>query len=107
MSCETDNEVLESESFQVEQSQESSETKVKSFNINSLEVAAVKSGPEVSRVETSFVTGVEALNMQSASEELDIRPYVFDSNSGQHLLWDSGSQVTAWPPEPGDRVDIS
>ena len=103
-----DNEVLESESLWVEQSPESLENnEVKSFSVDSLEVAALKSGSASSRNDQAFVTGVEASRLQAASEELDFRPYVFDSNTGQHLLWDSGSQVTAWPPEPGDKVDQS
>ena len=43
--------------------------------------------------------------MQSA--EMDMRPYIFDSNSKEHILWDSGSQVCAWPPDPGDTVQES
>ena len=52
-----------------------------------------------------FVSAAEALKLQDAQEELDMRPYLFDGNSKRHILLDSGSQVCAWPPDPGDRVD--
>ena len=94
-----DNEV-ESDSFQVEQSHKNSDLS----QINSLEMAVVSEKPS-SREESSFLSGVEALRMQHAEEELDIRPYLFDSNTKSHILWDSGSQITAWPPDPGDKVD--
>ena len=34
---------------------------------------------------------------------VDIRPHVWDKESSQFLLIDSGSQCTAFPPDPGDR----
>ena len=34
---------------------------------------------------------------------VDIRPHVWDKESSQFLLVDSGSQCTAFPPDPGDR----
>ena len=52
-----------------------------------------------------YVTAYEALKMQSDQEELDMRPYLLDGNSGQHILLDSGSQVCAWPPDAGDIPD--
>ena len=41
------------------------------------------------------------------SEEVDFRPHIYDPLSKQFCLADSGSQVTAWPPDPGDREDPS
>ena len=37
--------------------------------------------------------------------ETDFRPHYFDPILKQDLLIDSGSQVTAFPPDPGDVVD--
>ena len=34
---------------------------------------------------------------------VDLRPHIFDAVSKQHILLDSGSQVSAYPPEPGDQ----
>ena len=34
---------------------------------------------------------------------VDLRPHLFDAASKQHILLDSGSQVSAYPPEPGDQ----
>ena len=100
--CEADNEVSEQESFQVEQSPKNSVI----GHINSLEVAEVTEDPsERASEESAFLSGVEALRLQRSEEELDIRPYIFDSNSKQYILWDSGSQVSAWPPDPGDKPD--
>ena len=36
---------------------------------------------------------------------VDYRPHIFDKASKKFCLLDSGSQVTAWPPDPGDVVD--
>ena len=93
---------VESDSFQVEQSHENSDL----GQINSLEIAVV-SGDAPKHEESSFLTGVEALRMQNSEENLDIRPYLYDSNTKSHILWDSGSQVTAWPPDAGDKADPS
>ena len=99
---EADNEVVESESFQDEQCHENSDI----GQLNSLEVSEVSMPVKsLKREESSFLSATEAFRLQHKEEELDIRPYLFDSNSKQHILWDSGSQVTAWPPGPGDKVD--
>ena len=66
--------------------------------------------PEISVVEIDekeFVAAAEALKMQTDQEDLDMRPYLFDGNSKQYIFLDSGSQVCAWPPDPGDAVDPS
>ena len=55
----------------------------------------------------TFVSAAEAAKLQTEDADLDMRPYIFDGNSKQHCLWDSGSQVCAWPPDPGDKVDQS
>ena len=47
----------------------------------------------------------EALSF--TSDEVDFRPHLYDKQTGQFQLVDSGSQVSAWPPDPGDRVDPS
>ena len=51
-------------------------------------------------------SAAEAVNMSEA-ENYDMRPHIFDGVSKKHLLLDSGSQVTAYPPDPGDKVDPS
>ena len=33
---------------------------------------------------------------------VDISPHIMDPESGEFLLCDSGSQVSAFPPDPGD-----
>ena len=39
----------------------------------------------------------------SGDSNVDIRPHVYDPVLRQHLLCDSGSMVSAFPPEPGDN----
>ena len=39
------------------------------------------------------------------SQEMDIRPHIFDPVLQMHVLVDSGSQVSAFPPDPGDKPD--
>ena len=34
---------------------------------------------------------------------VDIRPHLYDSSSKSHILIDSGSQISAWPPDPEDK----
>ena len=45
----------------------------------------------------------EVSEVQSDPDNVDIRPHLFDPSLGQTLLCDSGSQVSAFPPEPGDQ----
>ena len=33
---------------------------------------------------------------------VDIRPHLYDAKSKTHILVDSGSQISAWPPDPSD-----
>ena len=93
MICESDNEVQESDDlFKVERSPENSEV---FRTVASLEVAAATRSGSESRRDNNFYSAAEAIKMQSA--EMDMRPYIFDSNSKEHILWDSGSQVCACP----------
>ena len=48
------------------------------------------------------MSAAQAINHQSGHLGVDIRPHLFDSVLKQHVLCDSGSQITAWPPDPGD-----
>ena len=41
------------------------------------------------------------------SNEVDFRPHLYDAGLDQFMLVDSGSQCSAWPPDPGDQVDPS
>ena len=105
-----DNEVVE-ESFIAEQGQDNSETFTHKNDIPSLAALTVDA-PELASVSVSnegsdFFCASEAVKLQASEESLDMRPYLFDNNSKSHILLDSGSQVCAWPPEPGDKVDPS
>ena len=105
---EEDNEVVE-ESFIAESGHENSEVLDHKSDIPSLAALSLDA-PEIASVSSSkespeFFCASEAIRLQSGEEGLDMRPYLFDANSKAHILLDSGSQVCAWPPEPGDKVD--
>ena len=75
-----------------------------SAEIGSIEI----SGTEVSDsddIPKEYFTALEAVNM--SHENWDMRPHLFDKNSGDHLLLDSGAAVSCCPPEPGDTIDPS
>ena len=55
----------------------------------------VKGSPEI-------VPAIYALHTNPAEAGVDYRPHLFDASLKKHLLLDSGSAVTAFPPEPGD-----
>ena len=44
-----------------------------------------------------------AMNWKPGAQGVDLRPHIWDTKSKAWLLVDSGSQVTAYPPEPGDK----
>ena len=70
-------------------------------SIASLALSAVAAVPDPN--ESEFITAFEAMSLND--NEVDVRPYLFDKKSGSHLLLDTGAQVTAYPPEPGDVPD--
>ena len=51
---------------------------------------------------TDFLSAVEAAHAGGVS--WDMRPHLYDGVTQQRLLLDSGSMVTAYPPDPGDKV---
>ena len=49
------------------------------------------------------LSAAQAIDHPRGHLGVDIRPHLHDSLSGHDLLCDSGSQITAWPPDPGDK----
>ena len=49
------------------------------------------------------ILSCDAADWEPGRAGVDLRPHVFDDASRQHILLDSGSQVSAYPPEPGDQ----
>ena len=47
----------------------------------------------------------QAVHWQMGKLGVDLRPHVFDKTLNKWLLLDSGSQCTAFPPDPGDKED--
>ena len=50
------------------------------------------------------LSACDAINWQDGRLGVDLRPFLQDANKRLSLV-DSGSQVTAYPPEPGDQPD--
>ena len=46
--------------------------------------------------------GSEVNEIHQESSDVDIRPHFFDPVRKEFILCDSGSQISAFPPEPGD-----
>ena len=47
------------------------------------------------------LSAAEALDWPMGKSNVDFRPHLYQKEHG-HILCDSGSQVSAFPPEPGD-----
>ena len=61
-----------------------------------------ESAPVTRSAPTEFLSAVEAAHAGGVS--WDMRPHLYDGITQQRLLLDSGSMVTAYPPDPGDKV---
>ena len=48
---------------------------------------------------------IDALHHKPGEAGMDLRPHVYDAVLKQYILIDSGGQVSAFPPEPGDVPD--
>ena len=48
---------------------------------------------------------VGEIQQDPADPKVDIRPHIFDPVKKEFVLCDSGSQVSAFPPDPGDSPD--
>ena len=55
------------------------------------------------QVPPEYLSAAEAFHWRGKMG-VDMRPHVYDPDLKQFLLVDSGSMVTAFPPEPGDNV---
>ena len=96
--------VFESFSSLIEQSHGNSDSKIDSPEP---QIAATAPDPQqaVGPPPSEFYSAIEAASMSGT--DWDMRPHVLDKRTGQYILLDSGAQVTACPPDPGDQVDPS
>ena len=51
------------------------------------------------------LSAFEARSWERGRQGVDMRPHLFEQNRQEMILVDSGSQVSTFPPEPGDTVD--
>ena len=51
-----------------------------------------------------MVSATDADTWAMGHQGVDIRPH-FVTKEGQEILIDSGSQICAWPADPGDQID--
>ena len=49
----------------------------------------------------------QAVLWSMGSRGVDMRPHIFDKITNEYLLVDSGAQISACPPDPGDKIDPS
>ena len=49
------------------------------------------------------LSAARAIKHPEGARGVDFRPHIFDSNLKSLILCDSGSQICAWPPDPGDQ----
>ena len=96
-----DDVVFESFSNSVEQSHGNLE----SDNSPNPQISAIAPDPQKAAKPppSEFYSAIEAAAMSGT--DWDMRPHVLDKRTGQYILLDSGAQVTACPPDPGDVVD--
>ena len=64
-------------------------------------INATKAEPDV-QLPPDSLPAYQAVHWRNNHLGVDLRPHVFDPLSKQSLLVDSGSQCTAFPPDPGD-----
>ena len=92
---EVEQESIELESFRTEQCLNSSELTLESVELASVAVE--------NQIPVEFVSAVEAEKM--IGKNYDMRPHIHDKLTNEYLLYDSGAQVSACPPDPGDVID--
>ena len=78
---------------------------MESDNSPNPQISAIAPDPQKSAIPppSEFYSAIEAAAMSGT--DWDMRPHVLDKRTGQYILLDSGAQVTACPPDPGDVVD--
>ena len=67
----------------------------------------VEQAPLVQYQPPESLPAFQAVCWAEAEFGVDYRPHLFDPVANRHLLVDSGSQISAYPPEPGDIEDKS
>ena len=55
----------------------------------------------------SELPAFQAVLWEVGAQGVDMRPHIYDKFSGQYMLLDSGAQISACPPDPGDVEDPS
>ena len=58
---------------------------------------------KISENEDSNEASIAKVDGDHHDKNVDIRPHIWDPVLKQFLLCDSGSQVSAFPPDPGDQ----
>ena len=86
--------------IQVEQSHENAEQVLPEQTVAGLQIDGESESPP-----EGWFSAIEAMDQNGQS--WDMRPHLYDRVTKSQLLLDSGAQVTAYPPEPGDTVDSS
>ena len=72
------------------------------YNNDSKSWDRIEENCQVSFEPPESLPAFQALCWTEADQGVDYRPHLFDQGLNQHLLVDSGSMVSAFPPDPGD-----
>ena len=71
--------------------------------VNSINIEVDQESESVKSNVPDQLSAAEALSWESKS--VDFRPHLYNPITKEWMLVDSGSQITAWPPDPGDKLD--
>ena len=86
----------------------SSQVEPEQIQIGSLKIDSLGSGPESNDLPVgTILPSVDAVGWIPGNRNVDIRPRLVDSSTGQARLLDSGAQISATQKRPEDKIDQS
>ena len=62
---------------------------------------------EIASFESEVIPTIEAIKMWNEGRNVDLRPRLVDSSTGEPRLLDSGAQISATKKRPEDKLDTS
>ena len=93
------NKQQQNESDTLFHSHSQTEAEINDITISGIEVPGYAVG--------EVVPSIEAVKMLSAGRNIDLRPRLVDSSTGEPRLLDSGAQISATKRRPEDKLDTS
>ena len=93
------------EIYRIDSDQSEYESEVSSFDSQGWSHKVQESDKNLHRASPEVSLEMSGIVAAAESSSSDLRPHYWDPVLKMDLLCDSGSQVTAFPPDPGDRED--